>query len=1077
MSVKRREFLKVVGVTGAGAGLVGCSTEGVEKLLPYVVAPEEITPGVASWYASVCQECSAGCGIWVRTREGRVVKVEGNPFHPVSQGGLCTRGQASVQGLYNPDRYASPMVREGGSLKPISWDEAEAMLAQRLQGAAAGSVLLITGNGGGPALNAVYDAFTAARGGRRIVHEGLADAPLREATRIAYGVDALPRYDFAAARMVISFGADFLESWHSPVEYTRGFATTSVASEGGDKAMFVFVGPRLSLTGQNADTWVPINPGSEAAVALAIANIVAAKAGQPTPYDSILGAYGPAAVAQASGVPEGVLQELATAFTAQGPTLAVGTGIAGQHRNATAANLAVLVLNAVAGNVGRTVFVGEGMSPAPASRYAEMEATISAMAGGSVAVAMVHGTNPAFTLPAASGFTDAFKNVQFKVSFASAPDETSELADLILPDRHFLEAWGDSSPRGGVHAIQQPAMQPVPHFETKQTGDVLLSVATRAGTDLGLGATMFDHLKTTWGQVHAGGARVASSASPVAGVAAGTPEEVAAQVAGAAAAQASSAHLAAQSNFDVFWRQALRRGVAEQTVTAAATPALRAPESALAFDTPQLDGEGMEFTLVVHPSPRVGDGALNGNIPWLHELPDPVSKISWHSWVEINPVAAERLGVRDGDIVRVTSPHGELEVPVWIYPGIREDVVSIQMGSGHTAAGRYAANNEDWRTWKAFPANRPDQRRVNPMVLLPAVAEQPSGGLVHVATRVTVEPTGVGLRLATIAGSDEQHGRKVADAVSLQALMSGGGEAEAEGEGAHGGPRREINLGGGFVPVPTEGRPEDFPLPGSQYGGYANPEETPRWAMAIDLDKCTGCSACVVACQAENNVPFVGEDQVRMGRELSWIRLDRFYENVDSTAAGAVDVRHLPMLCQHCGNAPCEPVCPVFAAYHTPDGINGQVYNRCVGTRYCANNCPYKVRVFNWYTYTDLPEPLNWQYNPDVTVRENGVMEKCSFCVQRVREAQNKSRIEGRGLADGDVVTACQQTCPAEAIVFGNIRDETSRISQVARGNRTYRVFDDVLNTQPGVMYLKKVTFHEPLTSEEAEAAAEEHVP
>jgi molybdopterin-containing oxidoreductase family iron-sulfur binding subunit len=241
--------------------------------------------------------------------------------------------------------------------------------------------------------------------------------------------------------------------------------------------------------------------------------------------------------------------------------------------------------------------------------------------------------------------------------------------------------------------------------------------------------------------------------------------------------------------------------------------------------------------------------------------------------------------------------------------------------------------------------------------------------------------------------------------------------------------------------------------------------------MAIDLDKCTGCSACVVACQAENNVAWVGEDQVTMGRDHNWIRLERYYESVDATHAGPVDVRHLPMLCQHCGNAPCEPVCPVYASYHTPDGLNGQIYNRCVGTRYCANNCPYKVRVFNWYTYTGeepafdgmgcAPEPLNWQYNPDVTVRTNGVMEKCSFCVQRIRETENRARIEDRPVQDGEVVPACQQSCPAEAIVFGNVRDPNSRVARVVENERTYRVLDELINTQPAVHYLKKVTFHE----------------
>jgi molybdopterin-containing oxidoreductase family iron-sulfur binding subunit len=380
---------------------------------------------------------------------------------------------------------------------------------------------------------------------------------------------------------------------------------------------------------------------------------------------------------------------------------------------------------------------------------------------------------------------------------------------------------------------------------------------------------------------------------------------------------------------------------------------------------------------------------------------------------------------------------------------------------GHENTGRFA-----------------DGRGVRAVTLLPAVAEQPSGALVTLATRVTVEATGERYKLATIEGASEQHNRPIAPAVALADLgvaaaagvAAEAGAGQAAEEGGHGA-LRELQLGGGFVPVETDGEPGDFPLPGSRYGDYGDPE-TPRWAMAIDLDKCTGCSACVTACASENNVPWVGEQAVAMGRDMHWIRLERYYETVDASHPGPVDVRHLPMLCQHCGNAPCEPVCPVFAAYHTPDGLNGQIYNRCVGTRYCANNCPYKVRVFNWYTYTNpeprgpdpvacAPEPMNWQFNPDVTVRENGVMEKCSFCVQRIRETQNRAVLEGRAVQGDEVVPACQQSCPAEAIVFGNIRDPESRVARVTADQRTYRVLDSLINTQPAVSYLKKVTFHE----------------
>jgi molybdopterin-containing oxidoreductase family iron-sulfur binding subunit len=392
--------------------------------------------------------------------------------------------------------------------------------------------------------------------------------------------------------------------------------------------------------------------------------------------------------------------------------------------------------------------------------------------------------------------------------------------------------------------------------------------------------------------------------------------------------------------------------------------------------------------------------------------------------------------------VTVRSPHGAVEVPLWLYPGIRDDAVALAMGGGHTRMGRYADGNG-----------------VNAMTLLPAVSEQPSGAFVTLATTVSVSPTGARRRIATIEGSNQQFDRPIAPAVALADL----GHAEEGAEDEHG-ELMELQGIGGFVPVPAEeGAATAFPLEGSRHGPYDVAHEGPRWAMAIDLDKCTGCSACVTACASENNVPFVGEEQVLMGRDMNWIRIERYYEHIDAADAGDLDVRFLPMMCQHCGNAPCEPVCPVFATYHTPEGVNAQIYNRCVGTRYCANNCPYKLRVFNWFRYTDaIPEPLNWQWNPDVTVRDNGVMEKCSFCMQRIRDAENRAALEeGRAVRDGEIVPACQQSCPAEAIVFGDIRDPASRVSQVVASERTYRVLDELINTQPAVNYLKKVTFHE----------------
>jgi molybdopterin-containing oxidoreductase family iron-sulfur binding subunit len=998
--IKRRDFLKVVGAGSAGATLTGCSTEQVERLIPYVVPPEDITPGVATWYTTVCDGCSAQCGMWVRTREGRVVKLEGNPEHPVSGGALCSRGHASLQHLYNPDRYTGPMIREDGELRPATWEEAEDLLAQEIQ-SAGGNVLFIGGHMG-PSMNRLVSDFLGAVGGNRVQYEAISDAPLRAAAQMAFGHDVLPRYDIEHAGFLMSFGDDFIESGASPVAYQRQYARMASADDHGAKGKFVFVGPRLSLTGQNADEWIPIRPGGEAALALGMANVIAAGGGNAGPYASVLAAYDVGTAAQMSGVSESTIRDLADRFVSEGPGLALGPGVGGHHRNATGAHLAALILNAVAGSVGRTVHL-EGGPRSASAPYADMEAAIGAMADEQVGVVMVHGTNPAYSLPTVSGFNDAFTSVGFKVSFSSAPDETSAMADLILPDRHFLESWGDSMPMDGVMALRQPVMQAVPYFDSKQAGDVLLSVAARNGANLGA-ATFYDFLR----------------------------------------AQHQASHEPAMGDFESAWRRTLKTGVAMHAgaMETGAAAALRPLDSAITFDAPSFDGDG-DFVLLVHPSPRFGAGELS-NSPWMLELPDPVSKITWHSWLEMHPHAAEARGIREGDIVTVASDQGSVDVPVWLYPGIREDAVALAMGGGHTDFGRWATGNG-----------------VNAMDLLPAVTEQPSGAMVTVATTVTVSPTGERRRLATPEGSDDQHDRPIAPAVALADL---GHEDESHEEGGHG-ELQELQGGGGFLPVPAEGgAPEAFPLEGARYGEYATAHEGPRWAMAIDLDKCTGCSACVTACQAENNVPWVGEEQVLMGREMHWMRIERYYEHVDATEASHLDVRFLPMLCQHCGNAPCEPVCPVFATYHTPEGVNAQVYNRCVGTRYCANNCPYKVRVFNWYRYTDenVPEPMNWQWNPDVTVRTNGVMEKCSFCMQRIREAENQAALEeGRPVRDGEIVPACEQSCPAEAIVFGNVRDPESRVSQVVANERTYRVLDELINTQPAVNYLKKVTFHE----------------
>jgi len=992
-TIDRRRFLTVLGTTSAGGAMAlsGCSTDNVQKLVPYLVQSEDQVPGLATWYASTCTECPTGCGVHARTREGRAVKLEGNPEHPINQGKLCSRGQAALQGLYNPGRIKSPMARAAdGSFQEIAWDDAIARLAAAL-GKAGGRVAVISGAGRGT-FSDLLDDWTSALGGRLVRYETFDDAPQRAANREVFGTDQLATYDFGRARYIVSFGADFLDTWGASIENARGFAR-SHGFEEKDVAKFVFAAPRMNLTGLNADQWLPTRPGSEAALALAMANVLLAeRGGGPVGLAGALAPYTPAMAERETGVPAGTIERIAREFAAARPSLAVAGGVGGQHAGAAELSAAVNLLNFAAGNVGETVRFGADLPAAggPAAGGLSAVADLTrALGAGEIALALVHEANPAYTLPNASGFTAAFRKVGFKVSTSPYLDETAALCDLLLPQHHALERWDDLQPRAGVYSLMQPVMEPV--FNTLPTGDVLLRTARAAGGAL----ARFDapsyqaHLRTRW--------------------------------------QALASELGA-GDFDAFWHDALRLGGVFRDPPAAPELALSVSGGEARYTPPAFEGEG-DFVFAAYPHSMLYDGR-GANKPWLLENADPVTKISWHSWVEVGPGAARALDVRNGEILELTSPHGTVEAPVYVYSGLRDDVIAMPLGFGHTAYGEFARG-----------------RGANALDLLAA----PTGEFVHyLSTKVRVRKTKRYRKLASVEGVPRQLGRGIAEAIPLAAAQKGLSVEQAymeEGRGKHEvNTERELEAVHGWAEEQRQA---------TEYGDYRG--EDPQWGMAIDLAKCTGCNACVTACYAENNIPTVGEDEVLRGREMTWLRIERYWEGGEEPGE-PVSARFVPMLCQHCGNAPCEPVCPVYAAYHTADGLNGQVYNRCVGTRYCANNCPYKVRYFNWYKYNEKawPEPLHLQLNPDVTVRARGVMEKCTFCVQRIRGAQNHARIENRPIADGELTTACAQACPSDCIVFGNVRDPGSRVAQLQQNPRGYRVLED-LNVRPAITYLAKV--------------------
>jgi len=982
----RRRFLKVVGATGGGAAaLAGCGIgpEPTEQLVPYLVPPEHQVPGIATYYATTCRECAAGCGVHAKVREGRVIKLEGNPESPVNEGRLCARGQAALQGLYNPDRVTDPMARgPNGDWQKLGWDDALGRLQAKVKEARGKGIAFVTGLESG-SFGALVDAWTRQVGGRHVTYEPFAFEALRAGNRIAFGTSAIPWYDFANARYIVSFGADFMESWLSPVGYQLGFTRAHAFTGGRDASMakFVYVGPRLALTGMSADQWIAAAPGTEGLLALAMAQVIVSRRLAPVPADvarvrAALDANAPDRVAAMVGIEADVITRLAREFAASRGGLAVAGGIAAQYPNGAEIVAAVNILNYVAGQVGKTVKFGPNHALAAGGSFQDLTALAADASAGKVALLLVHGANPAHSLPAA--FSRALAKAGYKVSFSSYLDETAAASDLVLPDLHPLEQWNDSEPRSGVYALQQPVMQPV-FPNTRHAGDVLLGLAGKPGT-------FKEYLQGRWQELHRRYAR--------------------------------------GRGFDEFWDDALQHGgmygdVPGQTV-----------RLALAGDMPALGWKPApdQPLLLVCPSLSLHDGR-GANKPWLQELPDPVSKITWHGWVEVHPETAAKWQVANGDVLLLKSPHGALRAPVWITPGVRPDVLAVPTGQGHKAYGRYARD----RSFNAFEL----------------LSDAPTGyGGRAFAVSVAVTKTGDHRRLATLEGDAREQGSGVIEVLPLT-------RAQQLKRGAR--PFQERLT----PPYADRALAEwaDAQHEEAAQGDYAHAH--PRWGMAIDLAKCTGCSACVTACYAENNLATVGEELVVRRRQMSWLRIERYYTGGEAgRPVGAVVT---PMLCQQCGNAPCEPVCPVYAAYHTADGLNGQVYNRCVGTRYCANNCPYKVRYFNWYNYAEQggeweswPDPLNMLLNPDVTVREKGVMEKCTFCVQRIRGAQNRARLEDRNVRDGDITPSCAQACPSEAIVFGDLRDPTSRVSALARDPRGYHVLAG-LNTQPGITYLAKV--------------------
>ncbi len=935
MPYTRRQFLKGMGITIGG---IGAASMGWGELIPYIHQPDDMIPGVSTWYATSCRECPAGCAMVVRNRESRVVKCEGNPLHPVNRGRLCPRGQAALQGLYDPDRIKGPLTRDrAGSLVGTSWEDALKAVGAALAGAR-GRIALLTDLQSG-SLDALMRAWTASLGSAEpVVYEPIG----YQGVKSLYGV--VPSIDISKCDYLVSFGADFLENWISPVEYAGQFAEMRKIKDG-KRPFFVYVGPRVSMTAVNADVRILVPPEAITEVASAIRSL-----------------SGPG-VARKYGLEGKVLADVARGFASASSPLV----LPGWYSDSAEAASIMGARGLHSVNTARPHALTHVSSSSTVSEL------ISQMRSGEIEALIVHGANPAYSLPESAGFADAIKHVPLVACVSSFMDETAALANCVLPCSSALESWGDYQPYPDVWNLMQPTMGSL--FNTRQAGDIFIALAQAAGVDTASvfkAKTFHEYLLGRWkslgdwetllrrGGKWAGG--IGNDATPVTGYQSLRMEESEA---------AESREQSAESN---------------QPSHAQTLASLRPPLSALG-------SQGLR--LYAFPQTYLYDGR-GANRWWLQETPEPVIKGTYSTWAEIHPSTARRLGIHTDDVIEISAGGAKLEVSAYVWPGVAPDTIAAPIGEGHTEYGRFA---------KGFGVN----------VLRLLGAENPP---------VKVSSTGRKQWATRILGSTDQEGRAIVQTAALGTAF-----------------RREEEI---IMPLPSGYGPNDF-YPGHKYKEH-------RWAMVVDLDRCIGCHACVAACYAENNLGRVGPDGIYRRREMSWIRIDSYIDWKEPHAP----VQFQPMLCQHCDAAPCEPVCPVYAASHSDEGLNMQIYNRCVGTRYCSNNCPYKVRRFNWFDY-EWPEPLNYQLNPDVTVRSRGVMEKCTFCIQRIRQAEIVAKRDGRKLSDGDIVPACAQTCPTNVFTFGDLKDPNSAVSRLVNEDpRAYQVLRD-LNTKPAVIYLKRV--------------------
>ena len=966
----RRTFLRLMGASLALAGVSACTRQPDEKILPYVRQPEEIIPGRPLFYATSMPQGGVAVPMLAENHMGRPTKMEGNPEHPAGLGGTENFGQASVLGLYDPDRSKTIFFR--GDIKTYADVSAAVQNIARAQKALRGqSLRFLTEPISSPSLEDQIDQIKTDYPEAK-VHQwdavyGVVQGGARAETAT---------YRFAKADVVVSLDGDFLGFGPTMVRYTRDFASRrKIGTPQDDVNRLYVVEPVPTLTGAKADHRLPLKARDVHTFAAGLAAAVGAGAPISTPLSGEAARWIPI-----------VADDLKAH---RGKSLVV----AGDHQPASVHQLAK-AMNDALGNTGATVTYGASVLSTAADGVASIAELVADMKAGKVDALVILGGNPVFTAPADLDFTGALAKVATRVHIGLYYDETAEHCDWHVPEAHYLESWGDARAFDGTASLIQPLIAPL--YDGHQAIELLAifnDQLTMAPADL---------VKDHWARAFAGKTRTKWTL---------TDSD------GKAFKDATSAWR--RGLHDGFWTGATGTpGSMNLSGTVLApSPTSKAPAKAAVPAVPMITSSPIASTtpptpsgieIVFRPDPNILDGRYSNN-GWLQELPKPLSKVTWDNVAYISPRMADTLGIpatRTGnegqDVLAVSYGGKTVEIPVWVLPGTAEEVVAVHFGYGRRKSGRVG-----------------NEIGVDTFPLRTSKAPWFDGG-------ATVTKTGKKYDIAATQNHFLMEERNPVRVVEQDDYRSD--------------PKAVAKLGA------ARPNPKLSLFPAYEYKGD-------KWGMTIDLNACTGCNACITACQSENNIAVVGKSQVMKSREMHWIRVDTYYEG----SPDAPNTYHQPVPCQQCEDAPCELVCPVAATSHNDEGLNDMVYNRCVGTRYCSNNCPYKVRRFNFLLYTDYEtESFKSQRNPDVTPRSRGVMEKCTYCVQRISHARIDSKTEGRAIRDGEIQTACQQGCPANAIVFGNLNDPTSKVVETVKQQRNYGLLEEV-GTRPRTTYLAVV--------------------